>query len=756
MRLSEIKTPVSVLSGVGPGTVKQFANLNVWTIADLLNFFPRDYKDRTKRASLNQFETVREVHTIAQVTGHEFFGYGRMKTLKIIIRDTTARAELVCFNRPFLEKSFPVGSIVAVTGAFSVKYNTLQSSAFEIEKISDGDGHALDERALDAFSETSIPGSGIIPVYPLTEGLTQKKIIKAVQAALQQYAAGIDDELGADLIARRGLLLKKDALRKIHKPASLSDVDEARRTLSYEELFFMQKAVLRRAYKHKGALPSLDFSLQGGQDSGKKKSVEIKNEFSPRQVSLLERLPFALTADQMSVIAEMNEDIDRGYRERASLLKRTDSRGANSAQNEHALDAAGGGRTLDGGKPMRPPFTMQRLLQGDVGSGKTMVALFASLRVLDWGGQVAFMAPTEILARQHAESAARLLEPIGVRVAFLSGNIKSAGRAALLKELKNGGVDILVGTHALFSKSTVYKDLQLAIIDEQHRFGVLQRAAIEEKGRALLAGSAAGQEQEKQVYASPHLLMMSATPIPQTLALTVFGDLDVSVIKTMPLGRKPVTTYLVSEGHEENAYNAVRQEIQKGRQAYFVYPAIEGEDDDSLKSATAAFESLSQKFPQFKCALIHSKIAEENQTKILNDFRENKIQILCATTVVEVGVDVPNATCMVIEQADRFGLSQLHQLRGRVGRGSAQSYCFLIYRKNITENGIARMKALRQTTDGFALAEEDLKLRGPGEITGTAQSGEMKLGIADLSRDKDLLMQARSDALAELKAGLAR
>ena len=465
----------------------------------------------------------------------------------------------------------------------------------------------------------------------------------------------------------------------------------------------------------------------------KTKNGALQKDFSPRQAALLERLPFALTKDQMAAIAQINADIDRGYDERAKLLKATDNAAA------------------------RAPWTMQRLLQGDVGSGKTLVAVFACLRAIDWGGQCAVMAPTEILAKQHADTIARLLEPVGVRAAFLSGTISAAARSPLLKALKAGEINILVGTHALFSKTTVYNDLQLVVIDEQHRFGVTQRQSIVEKGRTVAGFNAA-----------PHLLMMSATPIPQSLALTVYGDLDVSVIKSLPAGRKPITTYLVAQGHEANAYAAVAKELQKGRQAYFVYPAIGGgssglesgsgfdaaslgldnaSEEAGLKSASAAFEKLSRSvFPGYKCALLHSKIPEEEQSKILNDFRQNKIQILAATTVVEVGVDVPNATCMVIEQADCFGLAQLHQLRGRVGRGSEQSYCFLIYRNGITQNGIERMKILRQSTDGFYIAEEDLKLRGPGQINGTAQSGALELGIADLARDRDLLMLARLDA----------
>ena len=410
----------------------------------------------------------------------------------------------------------------------------------------------------------------------------------------------------------------------------------------------------------------------------------------------------------------MDEEIDRSYKERERVLNH-----------------------LDRGMPppTTPTFTMARLLQGDVGSGKTLVSLFLCLRIISWKGQCAFMAPTEILARQHAENTARLLSSLGVRTAFLTGNLRAKGRNQLLRALKDGEIDIVVGTHALFSAQTEYKDLQLAVIDEQHRFGVQQRQALIEKGRHSVAG----------FTFEPNLLMMSATPIPQSLALTLFGDLDISTIHTKPAGRKDITTYLVKEGNEMNAYEAVRKELAKGRQAYFVYPAIDS--DENIKSAERAFAHLRDHiYPQYKCALLHSKIEEEEQVSILHSFRDGSIQVLAATTVIEVGVDVPNATCMVIEQADRFGMAQLHQLRGRVGRGDAQSFCFLIYSKDITETGIERMKALRQSTDGFYIAEQDLKTRGPGELNGTVQAGQLGFRIADISRDMELMSQARADA----------
>lgn len=717
MKLSEIKSPVSSLSGVGPAASALFSKLNIFTVGDILSFYPRNYEDRRQHVPILDFEKA-NVHTAAVITAHEWFGYGRMKTLKLIINDGAASAALICFNRAFLDKSLPVGCIISVTGSFSVKYGQIQSTSFDITKLADGGN-------LEDFKNAPLPDSGIIPVYPLTEGLTQKTVRKAVAAALSQYARGIDTELPEQIIERRGLLAKTRALNYIHQPKTPQEVQQARFTLIYEELFNFQSTIALRAYKHKGAVPSprIDAPCDGLSSrnasppqelSAGEQSGDFSESLSPSQKQLFNRLPFMLTSDQRAVIQQMNADIDRGYMERNSIL------------------TAGGKQKI--------PFTMQRLLQGDVGSGKTLVAFFACLRVKDWSGQCAVMAPTEILARQHAENAAKLLEPLGIRTAFLTGNIKASGRTQLLKALKNGEIDIVIGTHALFSKQVIYKDLQLAVIDEQHRFGVVQRQSIIDKGRHT--------EENPSVTFEPHLLMMSATPIPQTLALTVFGDLDISTIRTMPAGRKPVQTYLVKQGNERNAYEAVRRQLQEGHQAYFVYPAIDNENmTQELKSAEEAFENLSQTiFPEYRCALLHSKIPEEEQIQSLMDFRAGKIQILAATTVIEVGVDVPNATCIVIEQADRFGLAQLHQLRGRVGRNAEQSYCFLIYSSRITETGIERMKVMRQNTDGFAIANYDLQLRGPGEIAGTAQAGNLTLGIADIVRDHDILIQARTDA----------
>jgi ATP-dependent DNA helicase RecG len=358
----------------------------------------------------------------------------------------------------------------------------------------------------------------------------------------------------------------------------------------------------------------------------------------------------------------------------------------------------------------------------------------AALRAVEGGGQAAIMAPTELLARQHAENAARLLEPLGVHIAFLTGNIKAAGRKELLRNLSLGEIDIVVGTHALFSRDVMYKNLKLAVIDEQHRFGVTQRSLIVAKGNM------------------PGVLMMSATPIPRTLALTVFGDMDVSIIKDMPPGRKPVKTHLAKESNEAKVYDFVAGELALGRQAYFIYPLIEGGEEADLKDAVSMAQRLTKGvFPRYPAALVHSKLDEEEKRLAMDNFRTGKIKILAATSVVEVGVDVPNATCMVIEHAERFGLSALHQLRGRVGRGQDQAYCFLVFSDELTEEGKARLKVMLENSDGFVIAEEDLRLRGPGQIAGLQQSGYLVLGLANPVRDVEELVRARTDAFTILE-----
>ncbi len=729
MKLRDIEIPITNITGVGQSLAKSFSNVNVFTIADLFSYYPRDWEDRTKIVPLSSFNLQSKMHTLAEVIAHEWFGFGRMKTLKIVIKDKTSTASLICFNRPFFQKSLPVGSIISVTGSFSMRRGELQCSSFDAQLISK-------HGSLDNFEGKALPDSAVISIYPLTQGLGQRQVRKTMLQALKEYSLGIEDELPHNLIEKYHLLHKQEAVQAIHNPSTLQEAIDAKRSLIFEELYHFQKKIIHRVSERKKNIMCGPFFEREKNET----ALEcLKRTASPSQKQLLERLPFNLTEDQITVIIQLNSEIDAGF----------------ITPNQNDLK----------------PFQMSRLLQGDVGSGKTLVAFFICLRVVDWGGQCAILAPTEILAKQHAENAAKMLEPIiksnskGVSVAFLTGNIQAKGRTVLLKELKENNIDIIIGTHALFSKSVVYNNLKLVIVDEQHRFGVIQRNAIIDKGRTSLSSA------KQEVFSSPAVLMMSATPIPQTLALTVYGDLDVSTISTMPLGRKPIITHLTRQGNEARAYEAVRLELKKGHQAYFVYPRIEDQEiftseegadklpedlqfepveKTALKSAEYMYQFLSEQvYPEYVCALIHSKIDDKTQSQILRDFRNNKIQILVATSVVEVGVDVPNATSMVIEHAERFGLAALHQLRGRVGRGSEQSACFLLYSQKLSELGKARLKVMHESTDGFYIAEEDLRLRGPGEVSGIQQSGYLTLGLADPARDIEILQEVRKELLTE-------
>ncbi|HCM25321.1 MAG TPA: ATP-dependent DNA helicase RecG [Treponema sp.] len=721
MFLRELDASVTHVTGAGPAIERKLASVGVANVAGLLSYYPRDWEDRSRRIPLADFLRNGTVCTEVEVLAHDWFGAGRMKTLKVIVEDGSARAVLVCFNRPFLEKQLPVGSRFRLWGRFYYKYGEIQSTAFEAEPVAPtaaGTPYLAPSGAAEGAAAPAAAGPGagaaaaagpaagrILPVYPLSAGLVQGELRRIIKRALHQYGQHLENELPAALIERDGLMTKAAALAAIHFPSSMKELEEAKRTLIYEELFYLETIVGKQAMARRTARRTdagaeaapLEAASRGAAPRGAAPAL------SPKQALLAERLPFDLTGDQKAAITQMNADMEDG-------------------------------------------FPMARLLQGDVGSGKTLVAFMACLRAVELGGQAAVMAPTELLARQHAENAAVVLEPLGIRLAFLTGNVKASGRSRLLRALSEGSIDIVVGTHALFSRDVEYRSLRLVVVDEQHRFGVTQRAAIMAKGDL------------------PDLLMMSATPIPRTLALTVFGDLDVTVIRQMPAGRKPIKTHLSRQSNEAKVYDFVRAELDAGRQAYFVYPLIEGEGEgsgagsgegsgaDGIKDAVSMARRLATKvFPKHAVALVHSKLEEEEKRLAMESFRNGKARVLVATSVVEVGVDVPNASCMVVEHAERFGLSALHQLRGRVGRGDAQSYCFLVYSEHLADDGKARLKAMLESGDGFVIAEEDLKLRGPGQIAGIEQSGYLSLGLADPVRDAKVLERARADAFSMLE-----
>ncbi|MFW6211379.1 MAG: ATP-dependent DNA helicase RecG [Spirochaetota bacterium] len=522
----------------------------------------------------------------------------------------------------------------------------------------------------------------ILAIYPLAGSLSQNDVRKAVAAALQGYGSKLSCELPTALLERRGLLPTAQALASAHEPQSMREAASASRSLIYLELFYLQLGIgLRSAERAKHQRPSVKL---------------------PRTLltQLRDSLPFSLTDGQAEALTEIVSNLEG-------------------------------------------PTPMARLLQGDVGAGKTAVALLSALPIIESGKQVALMAPTELLARQHADGIARLFEEYGidVSVALLSGSVKAAVRKPLLEAIGRGSVDLVVGTHAVFTEAVEFRNLQYVIIDEQHRFGVMQRAALLEKARL------------------PDVLYMTATPIPRTLALTVFGDLEVSSITTLPIGRKPIETHLARIENEEKVFAFVRRELQAGRQAYFVYPVIDDTGTLNLRDAESMSKRLqSEIFPEFRVGIVHSRVGVEEKQATMEEFRRGELDVLVATSVIEVGVDVPNATVMVIEHAERFGLAALHQLRGRVGRGADQSYCFLVYDDGLTDTAKERLKALHTSTDGFFIAEEDLRIRGPGDIAGIQQAGYLRFRVADLGRDMQIMNDAREDAfdLLESDPGLNR
>ena len=511
----------------------------------------------------------------------------------------------------------------------------------------------------------------ILPVYNLAGNLTQQFMRRNISHCLKTWATSLRNELPFSLRQEMKIPSRQKVIHDIHFPQNIEDADSARKSLIFEELFHLQITVFRHRAK---------------------KSTRTPRPWSDiLQKKLIQSLPFNLTEDQKKTLEEIKQDI----------------------QSSH---------------------TMNRLVQGEVGSGKTLVAFLASLAVIAEGRQAAFMAPTELLARQHADKALEILKPHGIEIVFITSEISGPARKKLVESLQSGQAQMAIGTHALLSSNVKFHDLGLAIVDEQQRFGVEQRILLSQKGLEV------------------DMLTLTATPIPRTLALTAFGDMDISSIRTMPKGRIPVETHLTRMGNEQKVYNFVRRELQAGNQAYFVYPLIEESTKTLLKDAQSMYQLLSSEiFPEFQVRIVHSRIKESAKRGIMDDFRNGKVHILVATSVVEVGVDVPDATCIVIEHSERFGLSALHQLRGRVGRNKKQSYCFLTFSEPLTDEGKKRLMIMKESHDGFRLAEEDLKIRGPGDMAGIKQSGFMSLSIADPVRDMDTLLQARDKAIHYLK-----
>ena len=645
--MARLSDPITILKGIGPTKAKQFAQLNIFTLEDLICHFPRGYEDRTRLVPIEKLEVDTPACFKAMVMNTPRTAHIRkgLDITKVTVADATGRLNLTFFNQKFTTEQLQYGREYIFYGAVS----------------GDFIGYSMTSPVFEAVDSPPLTTRRVLPIYPLTAGLSNASVLKAVRQALAICDAPA--EIIPDAVrAEYGILPADRAYQAIHEPASMQEAEMAKRRLIFEEFFVF----------------SAGLSLMRAKRATKKTTPYATTDLTP----FYGALPFTLTGAQTRAILEIAADLQRGA-------------------------------------------PMNRLVQGDVGSGKTMVAAAAAYLAIQNGHQAAMMAPTEILAEQHYASLSKLLTPLGISVCLLTGSMTPKNKTLTRDSIASGQAQLIVGTHALVSDSTVFADLGLVITDEQHRFGVGQRSALAGKG------------------SDPHLLVMSATPIPRTLALLMYGDLDVSILDELPPGREPVDTFLVDESYRARINNFIRKQVAEGHQCYVVCPAVAENDNLDLKAAEVWAETLQQTvFPDLRVGLLHGQMKGAEKDAIMSAFAAGQTDVLVATTVIEVGVDVPNATLMVVEDADRFGLSQLHQLRGRVGRGKAKSYCILTSHNKNNET-LQRLRALCKTTDGFKIAEEDLRLRGPGDFFGSRQSGLPVFRVANLSCDLATLKAAQ-------------
>ncbi|MBA3231504.1 MAG: ATP-dependent DNA helicase RecG [Acidobacteria bacterium] len=678
-----LETPLQFLKGVGPRRAADLLRVGLATVEDLLYRFPIRYEDRGSFATISTLRPGASASIAAEVVGCGVrpTRRPRFRIFELLVRDATGSLRAVFFNQPFLADVFRPHQRVILFGKLELTSHGLQMQNPQYEILKAEADVQPDAAPLAAEPEEDTLHTGrIVPVYEKTGTLTPKMQRAIVHRTLAEVPPDIPEPLPADVRARQGLIDRRTAIHDVHFPSEGTAVEQlnafrtaAHRRLIFEEFFLFQLGLVLRKRRAEADL--------------KPRSVVITDEI---REAVRRILPFRLTGDQKKVIFEIVKDMER-------------------------------------------PQPMNRLLQGDVGSGKTIVALMAAVVAMENGFQVAFMAPTEILAEQHFITIRRLLESSRFRIALVTGSTAAKKRREVQAELSGGSIHLVVGTHALVEDPVGFRELGLVIIDEQHRFGVLQRASLRSKG------------------VHPDVLVMTATPIPRTLALTTYGDLDVSVMREMPPGRQPIKTTVRPEDRRQEIYDFVRMQVDAGRQTYVIYPLVEESEKVDLKAATEMADHLAQDiFPQYRVGLLHGRLKQDAKERVMGAFARGEFDILVSTTVVEVGVDVPNATVMLVEHAERFGLSQLHQLRGRVGRGQHQSYCMLLYQYPLTDDARERLKALTDTTDGFEIAERDLALRGPGDFFGTRQSGLPTLRVGDVLRDHDIMEAARREAVAAL------
>ena len=660
--MAELNTDVRFVRGVGEARAKSLAKLGITDLKSLISYFPRAYEDRRESRRIAELQVGERACVTAMVASEPKLSRIRkgLELVKLRVVDESAALELTYFNQSYLKNTFHVGESYTFYGTVegTLLRRTMTNPVFEREGL-----HAVT--------------GCIVPVYPLTAGVGQSLLHRAIRQGLDEGADRLPDLLPAELRRQHGLCGVRYAYENIHFPADDAALAAARRRLAFEELYFLTLGLrLLRA---------------------RRTTVKGKTCAAVDMTPFFGALPFSLTGAQARAVDDILRD-------------------------------------------MTAERPMNRLVQGDVGSGKTMVAAAGIYFAAKNGLQAALMAPTEILAEQHYHTLAPLLEKLGVRCALLTASTKAKTRRSILEQLAAGEIDLAIGTHALLSPDISYQNLGLVVTDEQHRFGVNQRAALGAKGE------------------NPHLLVMSATPIPRTLALMIYGDLDVSVIDELPPGRRPVRTVHYTDAARLRVWGFLRQEIARGRQAYVVYPLIEESESMDYKDLQDGYEAISRDFPlpEYVVEVVHGRMKPEDKEAAMRRFKSGEAQILVSTTVIEVGVDVPNATVMVIESAERFGLSQLHQLRGRVGRGAEQSYCILMSGEKLSKEARARLDAMCQTNDGFRLAELDLKLRGAGDIAGTQQSGmAFDLKIANPTLDVQILQLTRDAAGGVLAADAA-
>ena len=662
------------LKGVGPARAQALAERGILTLEDLLRCLPFRYEDRIHFTPIREIRGGAVVTVRAEVVHGSLGGFrrGRGAVYYLTVRDASGVLYCRFFHGNYLEGRFKAGQGIVLHG--KADFDAYRPGKLEMINP--------EFELLGGDTEDSTEVGRIVPVYEAMGGISSRMLRRILHHALAQLEPSLPDPLPEAIRGRYGFPSRRAAIEEAHFPAPAANLEmlnsfrsPAQRRLIFEELFYYQLGLAARR-------------REARQEPGHAFSVRL-----PRIREAVKKiLPFKPTGAQKRVLAEIAADLER-------------------------------------------PVPMNRLLLGDVGSGKTLVAFEAAVIVMENGSQVALMAPTEILAVQHHLTARRLLGPAGYRVDLLISGMKPAEKREVLEGLRSGATQFVAGTHALLEEAAQFRDLGLVVVDEQHRFGVLQRKRLMEKG------------------AMPDVLVMTATPIPRTLSLTLYGDLDQSVIDELPPGRRPVETRVTSEDSLPGVWEFSRGEVKKGRQVYVVYPVIE-ESKAELKAAVAEYERLSRRiFPELRVGLLHGRLKSEEKEAVIESFRKGEIQVLVSTTVIEVGVDVPNATVMIIEHADRFGLAQLHQLRGRVGRGAERSFCVLVAPRKMNEVANERLTTMVRTNDGFEIAEVDLRLRGPGELFGTRQHGDTGFHVANPLRDFDLLEMARREALALIEAG---